>query len=360
MKTTSSSAHWRDRRGRAGRHRRRRRRGAIQRGHGDSAHRGQSQRAGLAALARRADRPARRHRDHPVRHRHALLRGHRGQPVLGAHPRQRDEVAGRRAAAGHLRLDRRRQPGQLRRGAPSARARAHAGVAQPAAELADQGVANGTISNSQLRDLLHQHITTEVTRYRGRIWQWDVVNEIFTDANPSQLNPNDFWISHLGPGIIADAFRWAHAADPHALLCYNDYNIAGEDGSNAKFDAAYAVVKDLLAQSVPIDCVGDQGHLDTQFGFSGSMTPGPAGICQPRPEGRDHRGGRPHVRRQRDRPGADGPAWPPAPSRTSSRDAAIVPGCAGSASRSPSGALPTRTRGYRAPSPVRATPTSTT
>jgi endo-1,4-beta-xylanase len=131
-----------------------------------------------------------------------------------------------------------------------------------------QGVGNGTISNSQLRDLLHQHITTEVSRYRGRIWQWDVLNEMFADANPSQLNPKDFWISHLGPGIIADAFRWAHAADPHALLCYNDYNIAGEDGSNAKFNAAFAMIQNLVAQKVPIGCVGDQGHLDLQYGFN--------------------------------------------------------------------------------------------
>lgn len=131
-----------------------------------------------------------------------------------------------------------------------------------------QGVTNGTISDSQLRDLLHQHITTEVRRYRGRIWQWDVLNEMLADANPSQVKPTDFWISHLGVGIIADAFRWAHAADPEALLCYNDYNIAGEDGSNAKFNAAFALVRDLLAQKVPIDCVGDQGHLDLQYGFN--------------------------------------------------------------------------------------------
>ena len=131
-----------------------------------------------------------------------------------------------------------------------------------------QGVANGTISDAQLLDLLHQHITTEVSRYRGRIWQWDVVNEMFTDSNPSQINPNDFWVSHLGAGVIADAFRWAHAADPEALLCYNDYNIAGEDGSNAKFSAAFTMVKSLLAQRVPIDCLGDQGHLDLQYGFN--------------------------------------------------------------------------------------------
>jgi endo-1,4-beta-xylanase len=133
------------------------------------------------------------------------------------------------------------------------------------------GVANGTISNAQLKDLLRQHISTEVSRYKGRIWQWDVANEFFTDSNPSTINPNDFWVSHLGAGIIADAFRWAHQADPHALLFYNDYNIAGEDGTNAKSDAVFAWLKQMLAQGVPINGVGDQGHLDTQYGFSGTQ-----------------------------------------------------------------------------------------
>jgi endo-1,4-beta-xylanase len=134
------------------------------------------------------------------------------------------------------------------------------------------GVADGTISNSELRRLLHKHITDEVTHFKGKIWQWDVANEFFTDSNPSHLNPNDFWISHLGPGVLVDAFRWAHAADPKALLFYNDYNIAGEDGSNAKSDAVYAWVRSMLARGVPIDGIGDQGHLDTQYGFPTQMT----------------------------------------------------------------------------------------
>jgi endo-1,4-beta-xylanase len=133
------------------------------------------------------------------------------------------------------------------------------------------GAANGTISLALLANLLHQHITTEVSRYRGKIWQWDVANEFFTDSSPSKINPNDFWVSHLGPGIIGQAFIWAHQADPDALLCYNDYNIAGEDGSNAKSDAAYAWLKQELAAGIPISCVGDQGHLDTKFGFSGQL-----------------------------------------------------------------------------------------
>jgi endo-1,4-beta-xylanase len=132
------------------------------------------------------------------------------------------------------------------------------------------GVSNGEISNTQLKNLLHKHVVDEVTHFKGKIWQWDVANEFFTDSSPSGINPNDFWISHLGTGIIADAFRWAHQADPKALLFYNDYNIAGEDGTNAKSDAVYAWVQQMLADGVPINGIGDQGHLDTQFGFSGT------------------------------------------------------------------------------------------
>jgi endo-1,4-beta-xylanase len=133
------------------------------------------------------------------------------------------------------------------------------------------GVADGTISASQLWSLLEQHIFTEMGRYRGRIWQWDVANEFFTDTDPSMINPDDFWVSSLGPGVVPQAFRWARQADPHALLFYNDYNIAGEDGTNAKSDAAYAWLQQMLDQGVPIDGVGDQGHLDTQYGFPTQM-----------------------------------------------------------------------------------------
>ena len=127
------------------------------------------------------------------------------------------------------------------------------------------------ISNAELKTLLHQHITTEVSRFRGKIWQWDVVNEMISDNGTGLNLTSDFWLEHEGESIIPDAFRWAHAADPHALLCYNDYNIAGEDGNNAKFNTAYALVKGMLADGVPISCVGDQGHLDLQYGFNGNL-----------------------------------------------------------------------------------------
>ncbi|MEV4561358.1 endo-1,4-beta-xylanase [Kitasatospora sp. NPDC049285] len=134
------------------------------------------------------------------------------------------------------------------------------------------GVDDGTISNAQLREILHRHITDEVGHFRGKVWQWDVANEVFAnswDANalPNGLNGDDFWIKRLGEGIIADAFRWAHQADPKALLFYNDYNIAGQDGTNAKFTAVHDYFAKLRAQGVPVDGIGEQGHLDTQYGF---------------------------------------------------------------------------------------------
>jgi endo-1,4-beta-xylanase len=134
------------------------------------------------------------------------------------------------------------------------------------------GVADGSIGTEELRGLLQKHITDVVSHFKGKIWQWDVVNEAASDPwdLPPEIHFKGFWAEHLGSDYIADAFRWAHAADPRALLFYNDFNIAGEDGTNAKSDAVYAWAKRMLDQGVPIHGIGDQGHLDTQYGFSGT------------------------------------------------------------------------------------------
>jgi endo-1,4-beta-xylanase len=122
------------------------------------------------------------------------------------------------------------------------------------------GVTAGTITDAQLRTILRNHIFSEAGHFRGKIWQWDVFNEVLDNNGV----PNDFWTQHLGTGIIADAFRWAHAADPHALLFYNDFNI---EFNGAKHDGAVALIKSLVQQHVPIDGVGIQGHLGIQFGL---------------------------------------------------------------------------------------------
>lgn len=133
-----------------------------------------------------------------------------------------------------------------------------------------EGVENGTISNDELRGLLKKHITDVANHFRGKIWQWDVVNEAVTDPwdTPAEIHYKGFWAEHLGSGYVADAFRWARAADPGALLFYNDYNIDafGDGSATDKTMFVYNMVKALRAGGVPIDGVGSQGHLGTQYG----------------------------------------------------------------------------------------------
>jgi endo-1,4-beta-xylanase len=114
---------------------------------------------------------------------------------------------------------------------------------------------NGSWTPAQLSTLLQDHITTEVTRYKGRLAAWDVVNEPFNEDGTYRPT---IWYGNLGSDYIANALTWAHAADPSAKLYINDYNV---EGVNAKSTALYNLVKSLKERGVPIDGVGLQAHL---------------------------------------------------------------------------------------------------
>ncbi len=122
---------------------------------------------------------------------------------------------------------------------------------------------NGDFTDEELRQILRDHITTVVSRYAGRIHQWDVANEVFDDNGVLRTREN-IWLRRLGPGIIADAFRWAHQADPQAELFFNDY---GVESVNAKSNAYYTLIQSLLAQGVPVDGFSVQAHLSIQYGY---------------------------------------------------------------------------------------------
>ncbi|WP_007025893.1 endo-1,4-beta-xylanase [Saccharomonospora iraqiensis] len=125
----------------------------------------------------------------------------------------------------------------------------------------------GDFTADELRTMLREHITTVVGRYAGRIQQWDVANEIF-DSQGALRTEENIWIRELGPGIIADAFRWAHEADPEADLFFNDYGVAG---TNAKSDAYYALITDLRDEGVPVHGFSAQAHLSLSYGFPADM-----------------------------------------------------------------------------------------
>jgi endo-1,4-beta-xylanase len=127
-------------------------------------------------------------------------------------------------------------------------------------------VTEGDHTDAELRTILEDHIKTVVGHYRGRIQQWDVANEIFSDPwnGPITLRQDNPFIQQLGPGIIADAFRWAHEADPEAKLFLNDYAVEDMGG---KSDHYYELSKQLLADGVPLHGFAFQAHLDLQYPF---------------------------------------------------------------------------------------------
>lgn len=113
-----------------------------------------------------------------------------------------------------------------------------------------------SLSPSELRAAVQDHIRTVVGHYRGRVRAWDVVNEAIDDS-VSGLRSTVF-SRGLGADYVAEAFRIARSADPDVELLYNDYS--GE-GLNRKSNDIYNLVKDLKERGVPIDGVGLQMHI---------------------------------------------------------------------------------------------------
>jgi endo-1,4-beta-xylanase len=112
------------------------------------------------------------------------------------------------------------------------------------------------------------HINTVVGRYRGKIYHWVVVNEIFAPV-ANAIYRSSYWLDMLGPSYVDLAFRTAAAADPNALLILNDTHLTADSSFN---DAQRKKVLDQLraykAAGTPIHALGIQGHVKTTEGLS--------------------------------------------------------------------------------------------
>ncbi|MFE9819948.1 endo-1,4-beta-xylanase [Streptomyces sp. NBC_00236] len=116
-----------------------------------------------------------------------------------------------------------------------------------------------SLGGSDLRQAMTNHINGVMGHYKGKIAQWDVVNEAFADGSSGARRDSN--LQRSGNDWIEVAFRAARAADPAAKLCYNDYNV--EDWTWAKTQAMYSMVRDFKQRGVPIDCVGFQSHFNS-------------------------------------------------------------------------------------------------
>lgn len=125
-------------------------------------------------------------------------------------------------------------------------------------------------SREELLSILRNHITTIVSRYKGKIAEWDVVNECLDDTQQSDdpdkydLRPS-VWSKEIGDGFIDSAFVFAHRADPDAKLFLNEYGVENRNvGSKGfyKANAYFKLAERLKKAGIPIHGVGLQCHFD--------------------------------------------------------------------------------------------------
>ena len=124
-------------------------------------------------------------------------------------------------------------------------------------------VNNYSGQKEKLLSVLKNHIDSVVGHWKGKVAEWDVVNEAINDDYIADWrSTNSVWYEGIGAEFLDSAFVWAHAADPDAELCYNDYSL--EWGLREKSKASFVVeqVKRWKENGIPITCVGTQTHIE--------------------------------------------------------------------------------------------------
>jgi endo-1,4-beta-xylanase len=115
-----------------------------------------------------------------------------------------------------------------------------------------------TATRELLLERMESHITAVVSRYKGRVDTWDVVNEGIDEDGSLRDN---VWRQIIGDDYIEKAFEFAHAADPDAQLIYNDYNMFKPE----RRAGTIRLVESLRRKGIPIHGVGMQGHFRVDY-----------------------------------------------------------------------------------------------
>jgi len=117
------------------------------------------------------------------------------------------------------------------------------------------------------RKAITDHITETCRHFAGKIHSWDVVNEALRpkDRRPDGLRV-PVLVERFGPEFLDWSFAAARAADPSALLVYNEANFEYEMPDQlARRKAMLGLIDRWKAKNVPVDAIGMQSHLRIEW-----------------------------------------------------------------------------------------------
>lgn len=124
---------------------------------------------------------------------------------------------------------------------------------------------------ARAQGMLEAHIAGSLALTRGRITDWDVVNEPIADPDvlPNQDLRDSLWYRTLGPRYLDLAFRAARAADPGVKLVLNDYGLeASWPRADEKRARVLRLLRGMKERGVPVDAVGIQAHMPLDQPFA--------------------------------------------------------------------------------------------
>jgi endo-1,4-beta-xylanase len=126
----------------------------------------------------------------------------------------------------------------------------------------------GMLTPLTAQSIMLEHIQKVAGHFAGELYSWDVVNEALDPGSqrPDGLR-NSPWLQNIGTDYIEKAFRATAAADPKALLIWNENYLEVSNGfGNAKRKSMLSQIDGLLARGVPIHGVGLEAHLRADQG----------------------------------------------------------------------------------------------
>lgn len=119
---------------------------------------------------------------------------------------------------------------------------------------------------------LNNYVTAVVNHFKSKVRAWDVINELFADDgsirtnnNTTQANDVFVWSHYMGRDYALNAFKYARAADPTAILYINDYAL---ETNAQKLDSLIAFVNELKGKGAKVDGIGTQMHISVTTPYS--------------------------------------------------------------------------------------------